>query len=136
MSLLVALTAVVLAGDLKGVVDRVQEALQRETMVSFYFVTRTEGRFVSPEQIKSAASVNVNRSCGRNCGAFMADVIMHLEESHPTECFVGRENLLIEIGNMSLIYRESGRIIEIDDRCFLNRKSIVDVVKNDEFLFN
>ncbi len=136
MSFLVTLMAIVLADSSKDIVGHVQEALLHETTVSFYFVTRTEGRFTGSGQLKSASSISINRSCGRNCRAFMADVVMHLEESSPTKCSGGRENLLIEFGDINLIYRESGRIVEVNGVCFFNEKSVIDIVRKDEFLFN
>lgn len=124
-------------GGAQAAAARLAGTLESVSSVSFYFVSRTGKYSFRGDRFKVESSVEVHRKCGANCRYFMADVISHLEESTLAECLSGQENVLIAIGGVeTVLYSHSGRMIELNGKCYFNKEGIGDRIKDAKFLFN
>ena len=131
------ISASCLGGDSGTAADRLATAIGKAHSVDFYFVSRTEEYVLRGQGFKAASSIRIHRECGANCKHFMDRVIVHLRQSAPTRCQPGQEDVLIEPDHgPSLLYSYSGRVIEFEGKCYLNRKGIQAVIQNADFLFD
>lgn len=132
---LVALSAQ--ASDATDAASRLAAALQQVHSVSFYFVSRTGNYSLPAERLKASATVKVHRDCGNNCRKFMDAVISHLGQATLAKCLPGQQNALIEMeGEGAILYSYSGRMIEFEEKCYFNSRSINGTVKSTKFLFD
>lgn len=116
---------------------RLEDALRAEKSVEFYFVARTGDYVLRGEDFKAASTIVINRRCGANCHVFMREVISHLRDSMEVACQRGQETTMIETGNgLVIIYSQSGRSIEFEERCYFNESGVHLIVKSSDFLFN
>jgi len=105
--------------------------------VSFYAVASTGRYSLQGEAFKKASTLRVFRSCGRNCRMFIKPLLNHLSGATPGECPVGQENVLVEIGDKaSLAYSYSGKVIQVDGRCYLSQQSAGDILRKAGFFFD
>jgi hypothetical protein len=70
-------------------------SLRETRSVEFYFLSRTEDWNYSATEIIENASIQVRRSCGRNCHHFMEPVLAHLRDARPFKCQPGQQDGLI-----------------------------------------
>lgn len=122
--------------DAAAATDRLRGALAHVSSVSFYFYSSTGKYSLSAEKLRSGSSVFVRRGCGGNCENFMREVLEHLEAARGTDCPQGQENILIDVGPLSVVYSNSGRTIKFDGRCFFNSENVAEILKADGFFFH
>lgn len=123
--------------DAQIAADHLANMLESVSSVSFYFVSRTGDYSLRGDRFKAESSVMIHRKCGANCRNFMTKVISHLAESTLAECSSGQENVLMEVGDTGdILYSHSGRMIEIDGKCYFNREGIGSRIKDTNFLFD
>lgn len=116
---------------------RLEDALRTEKSIAFYFVTRTGKYVLRGEDFKAASTTVINRRCGANCHGFMREVINHLRDSMEVACQSGQETTMIETGNgLVIIYSQSGRSIEFEERCYFNESGVNLIIKSPDFFFN
>lgn len=121
----------------KAAADHLASLLEDASTVSFYFVSRTGNYSLHGDQFKDESTTRIYRNCGNNCRSFMREIISHLEQATLAECSPGQQNVLIEVGREgSLLYSYSGRMIEVDGKCYFNDQGIGDTIKSPEFLFD
>jgi hypothetical protein len=115
--------------------DHLSVLLGKANSVSFYFLSRTEDYSLRGDQFKAASTTRIYRACGNNCRSYMDDVLSHLRKAVPAECQRGQQNALIEVGTATVTYSYSGRMIEFEGKCYFNKTSIDNTIKNSDFLF-
>lgn len=121
----------------QAMADRVANALRKTNSVSFYFVSRTGNYVLRTEQIKDEAALSITRLCGSNCHNLMDSVVSHIANSTPVKCSHGQENILISIGNeLRIVYSNSGRVIRVEDFCYISNIGVDKIIKNSDFMFN
>lgn len=125
------------AGDgVLAAAHEVESALRSAEYLEGYFVNRTGTYSYSKEEIVKRASIRIYRACGANCANFARALLENMEKSAPTKCLDGQENVLIDIGGkLSLLYRQRGRLVEFEGKCFVNRQSINHLIEGG-FWFN
>ncbi|MBS0211589.1 MAG: hypothetical protein JSR26_00225 [Proteobacteria bacterium] len=122
--------------DGRAAADHLAAALQKVSYINFYFVSVTEDYALRGAQFKAASTTRIYRACGSNCSSYMAEVIAHLKQAVPAKCLPGQENVLIEIGNkMAVLYSYSGRMIQFEGRCYMNKAGINEVIEKPRFIF-
>jgi hypothetical protein len=110
--------------------------LDKVDRVSFYFLSRTGEYSFRGQRFKDESAVRIHRSCGANCRMFMKAVTEHLQAATASNCAHGQQNVLVEAGGLtSITYSHSGRMIEVDGKCYFSPKSINDIIRSESFIF-
>ncbi|MEV8519517.1 hypothetical protein ABZR86_06925 [Dyella marensis] len=105
--------------------------------VSFYVVASTGRYSLQGEAFKKASTLRVFRSCGGNCRMFLKPLLDHLSGATPGKCLVGQKNVLVEIGDKaSLVYSYSGKVIQVDGRCYLSQQSVGEILRKAGFFLD
>lgn len=105
--------------------------------VSFYMVASTGRYSLQGEAFKKASTLRVFRSCGGNCRMFLKPLLDHLSGATPGECPAGQENALVDIGGKAtLVYSYSGKVIQVDGRCYLSKQSVGEILRRAGFFFD
>jgi len=104
--------------------NEIKSALASNKHVRLYFVSRTETYNWEGDKFKSEAGLIVYRGCGSNCANLMGAVVKHLYAAKRVACNVGQQSMLIEIGEKTLTYSYSSRMIKLDGICYFNANSL------------
>ena len=124
------------APDQRHSADLMDKGFSTADEVEFYFIFVTDAPDYSVEEMRRNASVKVTRRCGRNCSSFMKDVLANFQGARSRECLKGDQNVLIEVkGRPPIVYSHGGRHISYLGHCYLNQRSINDVIQSEEFIF-
>jgi hypothetical protein len=105
--------------------------LDKVDRVSFYFLSRTGEYSFRGQRFKDRIRrSHPSQAAERTARMFMKAVTEHLQAATASNCAHGQQNVLVEAGGLtSITYSHSGRMIEVDGKCYFSPKSINDIIE-------
>ena len=135
-ALLLAIAGAQQGGDAgRAASAQLSKELGESSSVSIYYVSRTGEYSYTREKIKEQSTLSIRRQCGGNCARLMEPVALHLRGAVPSNCPIGQQTVLIEIGDRSsVVYSQGGRSIRYQGKCYFSRTNIRQVIRKTEVI--
>lgn len=135
-ALLLAIAGAQQGGDAgRAASAQLSKELGESSSVSIYYVSRTGEYSYTREKIKEQSTLLIRRQCGGNCARLMEPVVLHLRGAVPSNCPIGQQTILIEIGDSSsVVYSHGGRSIRYQGKCYFSRTNIRQVIRKTEVI--